>query len=130
MKRFVGCVIMLLIAVQCFAAQYHGTTILQRDDVNAVDSWFTTAQKQPRTGSLELKGYNSVRVDVDKSTDSSTVTGNLVVSNDTIWVSGDTLTFTKDTYQDVILQGGSDYYFNIDSISAGTVDVYLTPFNQ
>ena len=130
-KAFVVLALTVLLQLNAFADPvYHGTTIKQRNAVASVDNWFTTGQNAPRSGSADLKGYNSVRIDVDESVNGATIIGNLATSNDSIWVSGDALTFTKDSYQSVLLKGGSAYYFNIDSISSGTVTVYLTPFNQ
>lgn len=108
----------------------HGATILHRSAVSSADTWFTTAQTAPRTGSEELNGYTWARIDANVSVNGATIVCNLAVSNDSIWVSGDSLTFTKDSYQDVELQGGADYYLNIDSISSGNVTFYLTPFNK
>ena len=130
-KLFLALVLFLSFVTPAFSqVQYFGPTVKQRDAVASADTWFNGSQAFPRTGSLELAGYNSVRIDADVSVNGATIVGNLAVSNDTIWVSGDSLTFTKDSYQDVILQGGKDYYFNIDSISSGNVTVYLTPFSQ
>src|SRR3990167_4062332 len=131
MRKFILLIILFFTFISFASAQfqYSGPTIKHRDTVSSVDTWFITAQTAPRTGSEELKGYNSVRIAADIS-NGATVIINLAVSNDSLWISGDSLTFTRDSYQDVILQGGSDYYVNVDSISAGTVTVYLTPFRQ
>ena len=125
--------LVVVMALPAFAQlNYRGTTVKKhRDDVTTVDTWFATAQTHPRTGSVELKGYNAVRIDANVTGDSVSIKGNLACSNDSLWVSGDSLTFTKDSYQDVDLQGCSDYYFNIDSISSGDrITIFLTPFSK
>ena len=131
MRKFIISVGMVLIFATYALAQYQyfGPTVKHRTAVATADNWFATMQKSPTSDSVELRGYNSVRIDAD-ITNGATVVCNLGCSNDSIWVSGDALTFTRDSYQDVDLQGCADFHVNIDSISTGTIDIYLTPFNK
>ena len=133
MKRFLlASIAVILIATYAFAGPvYWGPTILHRGNVSSVDTWFVTAQNQARDGSVELKGYNSVRIDANVTGDSVSIVCNLACSNDSTWVSGDAITFTKDSYVDEYLQGCADYYVNVDSVSSGDIiTIYLTPFNR
>jgi hypothetical protein len=131
-KFFLAIGLVILVSSYSFAQSinYFGPRIDHRSEVSSVDTWFSTAQNASRSGSVELKGYNSVRIDANVSVNGATIICNLACSNDAIWISGDALTFTKDSYQDVILQGCNDYYVNLDSISSGNVTFYLQPFNQ
>lgn len=133
MKKIIIVFALVFGFMTCAFAQYvyHGPTIKHRDDITTADSWFTNSQHESRDGSVELKGYNSVRIDVNVTGDSVSIIGNLACSNDSIWVSGDSLTFTQDSYVDEYLQGCADYYFNIDTVSTSDrITVYLTPFNR
>ena len=133
MKRVISAFLFLALFQSAASAQvnYHGPAILHRDAVSSVDTWFGTAQTAPRSGSEELKGYDSVRIDANVTGTDVSIVCNLACSNDSLWVSGDSLTFTKDSYQDVSLQGCADYYVNLDSVSSGdSASIYLTGFNN
>ena len=62
--------------------------------------------------------------------DAISIVGNLQCSNDSIWVSGDSVTITRNTYDTFDLLGCEDYYFYIETLSdSDRITVYLTPYN-
>jgi len=96
----------LALAVTPAFAQYGGgvdigRTILHRENIAIADSATTTT-------SLELAGYNRVRADYDVTGASVSINVDLQCSNDTLWVSGDSITITEDSWDDFELMGCKD----------------------
>lgn len=136
MKKILLLIAFLLITTQSFAQWGGGVdvgkTTRHRFDVIAADTWmsnpFSGAQNSVAS---TLAGYNKVRADFSVTDDTVSVVANLMVSNDTIWTSGDSITVTRDSHKDWDLDAGKRYYVYIESISSSDrVTVWLTPYNQ
>ena len=108
-----------------------GATFKHRDAIATADNWKQTEPNSNRAEATELSGYNNVRVDYDVSGDGISIVSNVSCSNDSIWVSGDSLTVTRDTWKSYPIGGCKDYYVYLESVSSSdTVTVYLTPYNN
>ena len=120
----------LALAVTPAFAQYGGgvdigRTILHRYNIAVADSATTT-------GSLELAGYNRVRADYDVTGSDVSINVDLQCSNDTLWVSGDSITITADSWDEFDLMGCKDYNFYIESVEGVSteLDIYVTGYNR
>lgn len=111
-----------------------GKTITHRSfantPVDVVDTWHATNHSGVTSSAVELSGYNKVRADYDVTGTDVSIVISPQCSNDTLWVSSDSITVTNDSYDVFDLSGCKDYNFYIDSISAGdSIRIYLTPFS-
>jgi len=127
--------LVLCLAVPCFAQWgggiNSGTTVTHRSALGTADVWWASNPAQPTSSSLELRGYNKVRADYDVTPATVSIVGNLQCSNDSIWVSGDSVTVTRDSSDTFDLMGCEDYTFYVESMTAGsTITVYLTPYSK
>lgn len=109
-----------------------GGTEAHRDGLTNPDYWYTTREHSMATdSSLELKGYNSVRLDFDVTGIDVQIQYNLMCSNDSLWVSGDSTTATVDSWATFDLMGCKDYNVYVETISDGDeVTVFTTPYNE
>lgn len=108
-----------------------GKTIKHRDTISSADSWLNNNYSSQRTDALNLDGYNMARLDYQVTGDAVSIVGNLMCSNDSVWVSGDAVTATNQDYDRVTLAGCDRYYFYVQSVSAGDkITVYVTPYNE
>lgn len=135
MKRILTvAVLILMLAIPCFAQWSNsivGSTIEHRSEVSIGDRWWLTSPKQVTASSLELAGYNSVRADYDVTGSGVSVSVNMQCSNDSLWVSGDSITITEDTTAVYDLTGCKDYNWFVENVSASdSITIYLTPFND
>lgn len=132
MRRvFLALTILALIASPVYA-QWHNPSMANgrpstyRVDVASEDIAVTMR-------SVNLDGYNKARLDFDISGASATIKYNVQCSSDSVWYSGDsvTLTATGDSWDEVDLIGcPGGYNVWIESISAGTVDIDITPVHN
>lgn len=131
MKRLVLTLAILTLIVGTANAQWSqpptgiskGVTVLHRDRIQANDTATTWE-------GVNVSGYKKARLDFD-------VTGNTSFdvtpqcSNDTVWMSGDSVTITEDSTYSVDTMGCSKLNAWIDAESGTmTMTVYVTPYNQ
>lgn len=96
---------------------------------STADYWFSATHAT--STSLELAGYTKVRADYDLGATTTAANVNLQCSNDSLWISGDSIAVTEDTYATYNLMGCKDYNFYVESIqgTTPTLTIYLTPYN-
>ena len=136
MKKFLFALglIVLLIAMPAYAqwggAQAPGPTYLHKDAQPDADIWWVSAGNGYTSGSIRFGKYTKVRADYDLGDTTTRVRTNLQCSNGSIWLSGDSITLTSDTYSTYNLMGCQDYNFYLESIegTGGTMTIYLTPY--
>jgi len=135
MKRLALVVVALLVFSTASYAQYGGgvdvgRTITHKDAQLDADEWYATSNTSASEDALELRGYNRMRADYDLTGDSANI--NLMCSNDSLWVSGDSIAVTTDSWDDFELMGCEDYLFYVESIegSSKSITVYVTPYNR
>ncbi len=108
-----------------------GVRVTHRSAIASADTWMATAPTSNRAEETPLSGYDTVRADFDVTGTGISIVCNLQCSNDSIWVSGDSITLTRDTYKVWDLGGCKNYYTYIESVSASdSVTVYLQPYNK
>lgn len=135
MKNFlIITALVLALAVPAFAQWgttfQAGDTILHRNDIDYGEFWFAQSPNQVTSSALELAGYNAVRADYDIT--GTQINVNMMCSNDSIWVSGDSVEVTSDTHAEYDLIGCKDYNWFVESVdgASASIDIYLTPYNK
>lgn len=136
MRKFGLIAVLVLALATPVLAQYGGgfdigRTIKHKDAQRDADEWFAVSNTSITDDALELAGYNRMRADYDVTGTDVSIVVNLQVSNDTIWVSGDSITITADSWDTFDLVGGKDYNFYVESVSASdTISIYVTGYNR
>ena len=136
MKRILTiAVLIMMLAVPCFAqwgGAIAGDTIKHREGIDVGEVWWSQMPLHATGSSLELAGYNSVRADYDISGIEAEVNVNIQCSNDSLWVSGDSITISEDTYASYDLSGCKDYNWFVESVdgTSASIDIYVTPYNE
>ncbi len=129
--------LILAVTVPAFAqwggGYYFGRTVLHRDSIDAPDFWYGSYGSAYNTSSsLELAGYNAVRADYVLTGTGASASVSLMCSNDSLWMSGDSISITKDTWKVYDLMGCKDYNFYVENIvgTTPTLTIRLTPYDK
>ena len=139
-KILVVTILVAVLAIHAFAQWgggfQFGKTRTHTSQIVQGETWHGASPNQVTSSALQFSGYNAVRVDYDLSTADTQANVNFMCSNDSIWISGDSITITEDTYEYYDLIGCEDYTFYVESVMGGAdrdasyISIYTTPFNK
>lgn len=95
------------------------------------DTWFEANNYGVTTTSLQLRGFDTVRADFDVTGTDVNINVEWMCSNDSLWISGDSLNVTSDVWEIHDLMGCAAYNYHVSYISPDdSMTIYLTPYTD
>ena len=135
MKRILlalGLIVLLTVPAhaQWASGEGSGPTTKHRIGSTQEDDWWLSAGNGYTPTALNFGKHTKVRADYDLTGTGARASVNLQCSNGSIWLSGDSIAVTADSYATYNLMGCRDYNMYIESLegTGASFVIYMTPY--